>query len=302
MNTKKIPLKQRLFILAQYLLPHHLVSRLVGLLAECRVVWLKNLLIKAFIKKFQIKMQEAAFDKAEDYEHFNEFFTRPLKEGVRTFKTGPGHILSPCDGQVSQIGDIVQGRIFQAKGHHFSLIELLGGDTQLAEPFMGGKFTTLYLSPKDYHRIHMPVGGRLQRMTYIPGRLFSVNRTTAENVPELFARNERVVCLFETEHGPMAMILVGAMIVASIETVWAGLVSPPRRALKHSYYDEAARAPVDLTQGSEMGRFKLGSTVILLFGPDAMLWNDMIKPHDFIQIGNLLGRAQQSGDIDLSSH
>jgi phosphatidylserine decarboxylase len=162
--------------------------------------------------------------------------------------------------------------VFQAKGHSFSVLELLGGDAAVAAPFMGGDFATIYLSPKDYHRVHMPLAGTLREMVYVPGRIFSVNQTTAENVPELFARNERVVCLFDTERGPMAVVLVGAMIVASIETVWAGLVTPPKRELKTFRYDEAARAPIHLEKGAELGRFKLGSTAIVLFGPDQVKW------------------------------
>lgn len=296
MNNKSRSMKNRLFILSQYVLPHHLLSRWIGGLADTRIHWLKNLLIRAFIRHFKVNMQEAQFEQAKDYENFNAFFTRPLKEQARPLQQELGAILSPCDAQISQIGQIAQGRLIQAKGHHFSLIDLVGGDTQKAAPFMGGAFATLYLSPRDYHRVHMPVEGTLREMIYIPGRLFSVNQETAHNVPNLFARNERVVCFFDTPIGPMAMVLVGAMIVASIETVWAGSVTPPQRRLKHFYYDEAALAPVHLQQGAEMGRFKLGSTVILLFGPQAMSWNDQLRPSTPIRMGELLG--QQGGTHD----
>jgi phosphatidylserine decarboxylase len=182
--------------------------------------------------------------------------------------------------------------VFQAKGQSFSAVELLGGDTERASPFMGGEFATIYLSPKDYHRVHMPLTGTLREMVYVPGRLFSVNQTTAENVPELFARNERVVCLFDTERGPMAVVLVGAMIVASIETVWAGLITPPKRALKTFRYDEAARAPITLEKGAELGRFKLGSTAIVLFGPNQVRWADELVANSSVQMGQRLGNSQ----------
>src|SRR5699024_9543574 len=176
-------------------------------------------------------MSEALLEDPSAYRHFNDFFTRSLKEDARPLDNSEKAVLSPADGAISQLGSIEHGRIFQAKGHSFSLLELLGGDAQRAAPFMGGSFSTVYLSPKDYHRVHMPLTGILREMVYIPGRLFSVNQTTAENVPELIARNERVACIFDTEQGPMAVVLVGAMIVASIETVWAGQVTPPLRNL-----------------------------------------------------------------------
>ena len=226
-------MKSRLFIISQYLLPHHLLSRLAGCVAECRARWFKNAFTAWFAKRYQVNMSEALVEDLTAYEHFNAFFTRALKPGARPLDETPGAILCPADGAVSQLGPIEHGRIFQAKGHSFSALELLGGDPALAAPFMGGEFATIYLSPKDYHRVHMPLAGTLREMVYVPGRLFSVNQTTAENVPELFARNERVVCLFDTERGPMAVVLVGAMIVASIETVWAGLVTPPTVSYTH---------------------------------------------------------------------
>jgi len=265
-------MKSRLFIASQYLLPHHLLSRLAGCVAECRVRWFKNAFTAWFAKRYQVDMLQAQVEDLTAYEHFNAFFTRALKPDARPLDPTPGAILSPADGAISQLGKIEHGRIFQAKGHSFSVQELLGGDPANAAPFMGGEFATIYLSPKDYHRVHMPLAGTLREMVYVPGRIFSVNQTTAENVPELFARNERVVCIFDTERGPMAMVLVGAMIVASVETVWAGLVTPPKRELKTFRYDEAARAAVHLEKGAEMGRFKLGSTVVLLFGPDQVQW------------------------------
>jgi len=197
--------------------------------------------------------------------------------------------LSPADGAVSQLGAIEHGRVFQAKGHSYSVLELVGGDPAVASQFMGGEFATIYLSPKDYHRVHMPLAGTLREMIYVPGRLFSVNQTTAENVPELFARNERAVCIFDTERGPMAVVLVGAMIVASIETVFAGLVTPPKRELKTFRYDEAARAPIHLEKGAELGRFKLGSTAIVLFGPEQVKWAQELTAGSPVMMGQKIG-------------
>jgi len=285
-------MKDRLFILSQYLLPHHLLSRLIGCAAECRSVWFKSRLINWFAQQYQVNMSEAQVEDLNAYAHFNDFFTRALKDSARPLDSTPGAVLCPADGAVSQLGKIEQGRVFQAKGHSFSVIELLGGDSQRATPFMGGDFATIYLSPKDYHRVHMPLTGTLREMVYVPGRLFSVNQTTAENVPELFARNERVVCLFDTERGPMAVVLVGAMIVASIETVWAGLVTPPKRELKTFKYDEASRAPIVLEKGAELGRFKLGSTAIVLFGPEQVQWAEQLAANSAVQMGERLGAAK----------
>ncbi|WP_339516109.1 archaetidylserine decarboxylase [Pseudomonas sp. RL_15y_Pfl2_60] len=289
-------MKQRLFIISQYLLPHHLLSRLIGCAAECRTAWFKNRLINWFIKRYNVDMSQAQVEDPTAFEHFNAFFTRALKNDARPLDASSEAVLCPADGAISQLGKIEHGRIFQAKGHSFSVVELLGGDTQLASPFMGGEFATVYLSPKDYHRVHMPLTGTLKQMVYVPGRLFSVNQTTAENVPELFARNERVVCLFDTERGPMAVVLVGAMIVASVETVWAGLVTPPKRELKTFAYDEAARAPIHLEKGAEMGRFKLGSTAVVLFGPEQVKWCEDLSAGSSVQMGQLMGsKALKAG-------
>jgi phosphatidylserine decarboxylase len=258
------------FIIIQYLLPQHLLSRLVGKLAETRIPWLKNLLISRFIRAYDVNMSEAQEPEAEAYENFNAFFTRALKDGARSI-ADQGLLACPADGAISQLGSIRAGRIFQAKGQDYSLLTLLGGDQQLADSFSDGSFATIYLSPRDYHRVHMPLAGKLRSMHYIPGQLFSVNTTTAENVPGLFARNERAVCVFDTEAGPMAMILVGAMIVAGIETVWEGQVAPLERKIDITQYGVAKEA-VELEKGAEMGRFKLGSTVILLFGKDKLEW------------------------------
>lgn len=287
-------MKERLFIISQHLLPHHLLSRLVGCVAECRIRWFKNTFTAWFARRYQVNMNEALVEDLTAYEHFNAFFTRALKDGARPLDSTPGAILCPADGAVSQLGPIEHGRIFQAKGHSFSVLELLGGDAERAAPFMGGDFATIYLSPRDYHRVHAPLAGTLREMVYVPGRLFSVNQSTAENVPELFARNERVVCLFDTEHGPMAVVLVGAMIVASIETVWAGLVTPPKRELKTFRYDEAARAPISLEKGAELGRFKLGSTAIVLFGPEQILWAEGLAAGSAVSMGQLLALPKEA--------
>lgn len=282
--------KDRLFIAGQYLLPQHTLSRLIGCAAECESPWFKDRLIPWFIQRYRVDMQEAAESDPRAYRHFNAFFTRALKEGARPLDPTPDAIVSPADGAISQLGQISHGRIFQAKGHSFSLQELLGGDAQRAEPFMGGSFATVYLSPKDYHRVHMPLAGTLREMIYVPGRLFSVNTCTAENVPELFARNERAVCIFDTERGPMAVVLVGAMIVAAIETVWAGQVTPARRELRRYAYDEQARQPIQLEKGAEMGRFKLGSTAIVLFGKDQVQWLESLQAGSPVRMGEGLAR------------
>ena len=260
-----------LFILIQYLIPHHLLSRLTGLLAASETRWLKNLFILRFIAAYRVNMSEAAEPDPRQYSCFNTFFTRALKPGARPFAPAPNAVLSPADGAISAIGAIHDDMVFQAKGHTFSLTALLGGDSQRAAPFRNGSFATVYLSPKDYHRVHIPLGGTLREMIYVPGRLFSVNQTTAENIPGLFARNERAVCLFDTPNGPMAVVLVGAMIVAAIETVWAGKVAPAPGGLQVTDY-RYATPRVQLNKGDELGRFLLGSTAIVLFGPGVVTW------------------------------
>lgn len=280
--------KAKLFALSQYLLPHHLLSRLTGRLAECRVGWVKNLLISRFIKQFQVDMSEAEQEDPRAYANFNEFFTRPLKEGARTVNADPEQLVSPADGAISELGALEHGRVLQAKGIHYSLTRLLGGDTDKAKPFMGGSFATIYLSPKDYHRVHLPLNATLKQTLYVPGRLFSVNQATADHVPGLFARNERLVCFFDTPAGPMAMILVGAMIVAGIETVWDGQVTPPVREVKLKDFSDPQ--PIIMAKGEEMGRFKLGSTVILVFGPNAVQWRDDLQNGTPVKMGESLAR------------
>lgn len=273
-------------ITAQYLLPKHAVSRLVGRLAAAQAGALTTWLIKVFMKRFGISLAEAERERPEDYVTFNDFFTRTLKAGVRPIVAEPNAVALPVDGCVSQIGDIQHGRIIQAKGHDFSARELLGGDDDLSELFQNGKFATIYLSPKDYHRIHMPLDGEVRNMVYIPGDLFSVNPLTAANVPNLFARNERVACVFHTPFGPMAMVLVGATIVASIETVWAGTVTPPAgKMIKR--WDFHGSDPIILKKGDEMGLFKLGSTVVCLFPPKMIEFIESLQPGSPTKIGEL---------------
>lgn len=265
----------------QYVMPKHALSRLVGTLAAAEAGAVTTFLIKLFIKQFKIDMSEAERPNAEDYKTFNEFFTRELKPGVRTICDGEENLAYPVDGTVSQLGDIDHDRVFQAKGHDYSLTTLLGGIPALAESFKGGKFATIYLSPKDYHRIHMPMDGQLTDMLHVPGELFSVNPLTTDNVPGLFARNERVVSIFDTPKGKMALVLVGATIVASIETKWAGNITPPAgKNVQHWQYPDQGDNAVSLSKGDEMGLFKLGSTIVACFEPGMI---------DFVE--------QQAGDI-----
>ena len=260
----------------QYILPKHLLSRLVGRFAAAEAGSVTTAFIKFFIKKYNVDMSEALYPHPEHYKTFNEFFTRQLKPEVRQIAGGDDVLIQAVDGAVSQFGDIHQDSIFQAKGHNYSLTTLLGGKPELAKPFKNGKFATIYLSPKDYHRIHMPVEGTLTDMVYVPGELFSVNPLTAENVPGLFARNERVIAFFDTPVGKMAMVLVGATIVASIETVWSGTVTPPAgKNVQHWQYESDDEAAVKLEKGDEMGRFKLGSTIVVCFEKDQIEFEDM---------------------------
>jgi len=284
----EMPLKDRLFILAQYLTPQQVLSRLVGLLAEARAPWLKNRLIGWFVRRYQVDMREAQMEDPLAFDNFNAFFTRALKADARPLDETPGAILCPADGAVSQIGDIGHGRVFQAKGHSFSTHALLGGDSERAAPFLNGRFATIYLSPRDYHRVHMPISGTLREMIYVPGKLFSVNPLTASAVPDLFARNERVVCIFDTACGKMALVLVGAMIVASMETVWAGQVAPLARGVRRFRYD----GPIHLQAGTELGRFRLGSTVILLFGEQQMDWSGELGTGSSVRMGQRLGSCR----------
>jgi len=278
-------------ILLQYILPHHFLTWCVRGITRIRFVPFKDMAIKLFIRVFKVDMSIAQEENPCAYPDFNSFFTRSLKADARPITNNPGDIACPVDGAISQLGDITDdGRIFQAKGHDYSLEELLGGSKEMAALFKNGSFATIYLSPRDYHRIHMPLQGKLQQMVYIPGRLFSVSKFASEQVPRLFARNERLVNLFETEAGPMAMIMVGALNVAGIETVWAGNI-PDKvnwEIKKWNYRDQASERAVELNRGDEMGRFNMGSTVILLYSNNQINWNDSIVAECPVKMGQQL--------------
>jgi phosphatidylserine decarboxylase len=283
--------RDKLLTLPQYFVPQHLLSRTVGWLAESRYPLIKNTFIDFFARRYQVNMSEAVEENPLAYENFNAFFTRALKPGMRPIDADPASIACPADGAISQLGPIQGDAVFQAKGHYYSLCELLGGVKERATPFEGGQFATVYLSPRDYHRVHMPFTGTLREMIFVPGDLFSVNTRTAENVPRLFARNERVVAIFDTEVGPMAVVLVGAMIVASIETVWAGVVAPMTPGVTVTDYRTTPREPVVLEKGAEIGRFRLGSTAIVVFGPGVAAWDVKFKEGSPTRMGEALGRT-----------
>jgi phosphatidylserine decarboxylase len=277
-----------------YLLPHHLLSRIMQWSARCRHFPWRNSFTLWFIRHYKVDMSEALEPDPEAYPDFNSFFTRALRPEARPIDQESGQISCPADSTISQLGDIQGAQIFQAKGHTYSLVELLGGSEERARPYISGRFATMYLSPGDYHRVHMPLSGRLIEMTYIPGRLFSVAPDYTESVPRLFARNERVVCVFQTEAGPMAVILVGAIFVGSIETVWAGEITPPRgKGIKETSY-AAVDKVIQLERGEEMGRFNMGgSTIIVLFGPEFVKWQSGLAPETRVQFGQALGRVER---------
>ena len=253
----------------------------MGWLATCRWTPIKEFLIRSFIKAFKVDMTDYQRQNADEFEHFNDFFTRTLKDGARPLPHDQGLLFSPVDGAVSQMGEALQGRLIQAKGRDYRLADLLA-DQALADRLEGGAFATLYLAPKDYHRIHMPFDGTLKQMIHVPGDLYSVNQVTAAGVPNLFARNERVVCVFDTEHGEIAMVLVGAMIVASISTVWHGQVTPVKGVQRWTYSETEH---IHLKRGEEMGSFALGSTVILCTEPDKLTWNSDLSAGDPLRLG-----------------
>jgi len=276
----------RLAVLPQYLLPKGAITRFAGRVAQAERGAATTRLIRWFVGRYGVDMSEAAEPDIAAYKSFNDFFTRALKPGARPL--APADLVCPVDGAISQFGRIRGDQIYQAKGHDYSTLALLGGDAELASCFDDGHFATLYLAPKDYHRIHMPCAGRLTRMLHVPGALFSVNPTTARGVPGLFARNERVVCVFEGTAGPFVMVLVGATIVGSMATVWHGVVNPPRPGQVREWrYDDPA---IDLAQGAEMGRFLLGSTVVLLFQTGGLQFNPGWMPGGAIRLGEMMAR------------
>jgi phosphatidylserine decarboxylase len=279
-------MSERLKVLLQHLLPKQRLTTFAGRLAGAQLGSKTTRLIRWFVGKYGVDMNEAADSDIRSYKSFNDFFTRPLKAGARPLAAAD--FICPVDGAISQFGAIDDHHILQAKGHLFTTTELVGGDRALAARFRHGSFANLYLSPKDYHRLHMPCDGRLDRMIYVPGALFSVNPTTARGVPNLFARNERVVCLFESpEHGPFVMVLVGATIVGSMATVWHGVVNPKRtgKLSEWTYADQ----DIVLTKGEEMGRFLLGSTIVMLFRRDTIAFNPDWAPERSVRLGEVMG-------------
>ncbi len=278
---------ERLAVLTQYLLPKQALTRFGGLIAGARAGRMTTELIRWFIGKYQVDMAEAVDSDIASYASFNDFFTRALKPGKRPIAVAA--LVSPVDGAVSQCGGIEGDQIFQAKGHRYSTRALVGGDGDLAAGFDNGHFATLYLSPRDYHRIHMPCDGRLLRMIHVPGDLFSVNPVTARGVPGLFARNERVVCVFDNPAGRFVLVLVGATIVGSMATVWHGTVNPPRPGrIREWRYDDGSQPAVSLRQGEEMGRFLLGSTVVMLFPAGPLRFNPGWASGAPIRLGELM--------------
>ena len=276
-------------VLPQYILPHHALSGIMHRLTRIRIKWLKNLAIKTIVKKFNVDLSIAEREQIADYVSFNDFFTRALKPGARSIETG---IVSPVDGTVSQSKAIDSDRIFQAKGHDYSLLTLLGGDEKLAAEFDQGDFSTIYLSPRDYHRIHAPVQGTLRQMIHVPGRLFSVSPATTRRVAGLFARNERVVCIFDTDVGPVAVVMVGAIFVGSIETVWAGEVTPPTQSSIQRW--DYSGKEMHFEAGQEIGRFNMGSTVILVFGENAISGLTQLQPEQSLIMGQTIAQPAHS--------
>jgi phosphatidylserine decarboxylase len=276
----------RLAVLPQYLLPKQALTTLAGKFASAQLGGLTTSVIRRFVARYNVNMAEAANPDITSYASFNDFFTRALKPGARPLAAAD--LICPVDGAISQFGPIAKDQIFQAKGHTYSTTALVGGDAEAAARFDNGHFATLYLSPRDYHRIHMPCAGELTRMVHVPGDLFSVNPTTARGVPGLFARNERVVCFFESAQGPFVLVLVGATIVGSMATVWHGQVNPPRTGTLRQW--DYAKGQVSLQQGEEMGRFLLGSTVVMLFPRGPLQFNPQWAPMRAIQLGEAMAQ------------
>ena len=279
----------RFFVFIQHLLPQHFLSAIVYRLTRCQWPYWKNYLIRIFIWKFGVDMDSAERKGPETYSDFNDFFTRRLKAGVRPVDSSDSRLVSPVDGVISQLGLINDDAILQAKGKSYSLKMLLADDAYLTQVFRNGQFMTIYLSPKDYHRIHMPFSGELSRMTYVPGDLFSVNEVTTNEVDNLFARNERVINIFQTRIGKVALVMVGAIFVGSMETVWAGQITPTseRKVKNWNYSDSNPR--VNLEKGEEMGRFNMGSTVILLLEPEKCHWDAAMQAGTPLRMGELIG-------------
>lgn len=280
---------KQLLCFCQYILPQHLLSWLMGKLANCKVGWIKNNLIDFFCSMYAINLNEAEIQDSHTYPSFNAFFTRALKPGVRPINQTPKGICSPADGTIAQIGTINGQQLLQAKEMYFDLNSLFGGHTDAASLFTGGNFATIYLAPHNYHRVHMPFTGTLRKTIYIPGRLFSVNRMTSELIPNLYSRNERLVMIFDTDGGPMAVIMVGALIVGSMQTVW---MDQPIKGAKTQIIEPAQT--ITLQKGDELGRFQLGSTVIMLFPQDKLDWTQHFSPSAPVMVGQLLATLRHS--------
>lgn len=278
---------QRAKVAFQYIMPQLYLTQFAGWFAQQKWGAVTHFVIKAFAKKYNVDMSEAKKENFSDYESFNQFFIRELKDDARKINENPTALCLPADGRVSQIGHIDDERLLQAKGHFFSLSDLLAGDEELVNTFKNGKFATIYLSPRDYHRVHMPCDATLRKMIYVPGDLFSVNPFLAEHVPNLFARNERVICVFDTAFGPMVQILVGATITASMSTVWAGVINPPRTGEVKVWTYQGDNA-IKLTKGQEMGAFQLGSTVINLFPANSVTLADHLEVDVPVRMGEIL--------------
>jgi phosphatidylserine decarboxylase len=277
-------IRGRLFAWFQYLLPKHRVSRLILAATRVRTAWFKNWTIRCFLKLYRVDMTEAAESDPYRYGSFNEFFTRALKDGARAIAGDAAAIASPVDGCISEAGTIDRDRLLQAKGRHYRLTELLAAQPW-ASRFEGGSFATIYLAPFNYHRVHMPLLGTLQETVYVPGRLFSVNAVTAQHVPGLFARNERILTLFDSSVGQFALVLVGALNVGSMATVWAGDITPAARRV----VTRVPGPPTTLEKGAELGRFNMGSTVILLFEPNRVRWHPQVRAGSAVRLGQSLG-------------
>lgn len=288
MNYKQT-LRSRLAALGMELLPHHFLNACMHEATRCRFRPWKNWQIRWFVQRYRVNLDEAQYQDASDFTDFNDFFTRALRADARPIDYGEDTLVCPADGQLSSFGSITHNRLFQAKGKAYALSALLGGDIDLARHFEGGRFLTVYLSPRDYHRVHMPVSGELRQMIHVPGRLFSVNSASAAHVNQLFARNERVISLFDTSLGSLAVILVGALFVGNIEQVWSGPVTPaPGAELRR--IDYSREAPIRLAQGEEMGRFNMGSTVVLLLGNQQLDWRGDLTSGQDLRLGQTLTR------------
>jgi phosphatidylserine decarboxylase len=293
MSVPPLPsLRDRLFVAMQHALPQHFLSRIVLRVTRIRLRPLKNLLIRSFLRGFKVNMSEAAQPNPLQYPSFNAFFTRALRHGARATDIDPGALVSPVDGTVSQIGRLDGSKLLQAKGHDYTLEALLDGAPEWAQRFTGGAFATLYLAPYNYHRIHMPIAATLRAAWFVPGKLFSVNAVTAAAVPGLFAKNERVVCVFEDGPRAFAMVLVGALFVGSIATVWHGDVAPRSPHQRVDLPLDTSRSPLKLSKGAEMGRFNMGSTVILLTPPDLLNWLPKFATGSRVEVGQMLARLQ----------